>query len=146
MPLEEDVEHEPVLVHCPPEPMSDPSNARPHLVEMPPGTPRLFPVTQAFDEKGAELDAPLAEGLVTDQGAALVKQRLHVSVIRWKAVVKPYGMLDDGHGEAVAVRLGVGHGASPYPQPVKATQPFQRHTLAFPAAPTQQIRQSLFPA
>jgi hypothetical protein len=38
-------------------------------------------------------------------------------------VVEPNGMLDDEHGETVAVRLGVGHGESAYPDPVNATQP-----------------------
>ena len=44
-------------------------------------------------------------------------------------MVEPNGVLDDGHRETMAVRLGVGHGASAYPNPIKATQPFQRlHT------------------
>ena len=34
------------------------------------------------------------------------------------------GVLDDGHRETVAVRLGVGHGASAYLNPVEAAQPF----------------------
>ena len=56
--------------------------------------------------------------------AALVQQFLHVSVTQGKAVIEPNGVLDDGHGETVAVGLGVGHGQSAYPDPVKATQPF----------------------
>ena len=40
-------------------------------------------------------------------------------------MVKPNGVLDDGHRETVAVRLGVDHGASAYPNPIKATQPFK---------------------
>ena len=31
--------------------------------------------------------------------------------------------LDDGHGKTVAVRPGVCHGGSAYPDPLKATQP-----------------------
>ena len=38
-------------------------------------------------------------------------------------MVEPNGVLDDGYRETVAVRLGVGHGASAYPNPIKATQP-----------------------
>ena len=60
---------------------------------------------------------------MADLNAALVEQFLHVSVTEGKAVVEPDGMLDDGHRETVAVRLGVGHGGSAYPNPVKATQP-----------------------
>ena len=55
--------------------------------------------------------------------AALVQQFLHVSVTQGKEVIEPNGMLDDGHGETVAVGLGVGHGQSAYPDPIKATQP-----------------------
>ena len=44
VPLKQDVEHEPVLVYCSPEPVSDAIHARTHLVEMPPGTPSGFPV------------------------------------------------------------------------------------------------------
>ena len=45
-------------------------------------------------------------------------------------MVEPNGVLDDGHRETVAVRLGVGHGASAYPSPIKATQP--RRVLSHP--------------
>jgi hypothetical protein len=39
-------------------------------------------------------------------------------------LVQPDGVLDDEHGETVAVGLGVGHSGSAYPNPIKATQPF----------------------
>ena len=107
MPLEENVEHEPVLVHGPPKPISNAVHACTPLVEMPPGTPTGFPVTQVFSEEGSELDAPLAEGLMTHLNAALLESD---------------GVLDDEHGETVVVRLGVGHGESAYPDLVKATQ------------------------
>ena len=48
--LEENFEHEAVLVHRSPEPVSDAIDARTHLVQMPPGTPSGFPVAQAFCE------------------------------------------------------------------------------------------------
>ena len=60
---------------------------------------------------------------MTDHDAAPVEQFLDVSVAQWEAVVQPDGVLDDEHGETVAVGLGVGHGQSAYPDPVKATQP-----------------------
>jgi len=123
-PLEEHVEHEPVLVHRSPKPVPDAIHARTHLVERPPGTPSGFPVTQVFSEQGSELDTPLAKSLVTDLNAALVQQFLNVSVAQWKSVVAPNGVLDDGHGESVAVRLGVSRSGSADPGPVKATQPF----------------------
>ena len=80
MPLKEDVEHETVLVHGPPKPVSNAVDARTHLVEMPSGTPTGFPMAQFFDEERSELYAPFAEGLMADLNAALVQQFLHVSV------------------------------------------------------------------
>jgi len=90
--LQQNFEHEAVLVHRSPavkraqavkrgqprcsdqdarcsdqdEPMSDPINARTHLIQMPPGTPSGFPVAQSFSEQWTELDAPFAEGLVEE--------------------------------------------------------------------------------
>ena len=58
---------------------------------------------------------------MADLNAALVQQFLNVPVAQWEAVVEPNGVLDDGHGETVAVGLCVGHGQSAYPDPVKAT-------------------------
>ena len=64
--LKQDVEHEAVLVHRPPQPVSDAIDARTHLVQMPPGTPTGFPVAQSFCKQWTELDAPFAEGLVEE--------------------------------------------------------------------------------
>jgi hypothetical protein len=55
MPLKEDIEHEPEVVHGPPKPVSNAVHARTHLVEMPPGTPSGFPVAQVFSEEGPNL-------------------------------------------------------------------------------------------
>ena len=62
---------------------------------------------------------------MADLDAALVQQFLDISVAERKMVIQPDGVLDDGHGEAVAVRLGIGHGGSAYPSPIKVTQPFR---------------------
>ena len=80
MPLKEDVEHETVLVHGPPKPVSNAIHGRTHLVEMPSGTPSGFPMAQFFGEERSELYAPFAEGFMADLNAALVQQFLHVSV------------------------------------------------------------------
>jgi len=113
VPLKQDIEHEPVLVNCSPEPMSDAVDARTDLVEMPPGTPSGFPMAEVFREKGFEVDAPLAQGFVADLNAALVQQFLDVPGAQWETVVQPlwaYWMMS--MGETVAVGLGVGHGQS----------------------------------
>ena len=77
-------------------------------------------MAQFFDEERSELYAPFAEGLVTHLNAALMQQFLHIPVTQRKAVVQPDRVLDDCHRETVAVGLGVGHGQSAYPDPVKA--------------------------
>ena len=73
MPLKENVEHEAVLVHSPPQPVLDAIDVRTHLVQMSPGTPTGFPVTQIFGEEGSELDTPFAQSFVADLNPALVE-------------------------------------------------------------------------
>ncbi len=90
---------------------------------MPPGTPSEFPVTQVFSEQRTEFNTPFAEGFMADHNAALVWQFLDVSVAEGKSVIQPDGLLNDGHGETMAVGIRVGHGGSGYPNPIKATQP-----------------------
>jgi len=75
-------------------------DARTHFIEMPPEIPAGFPVTQVLSKEGSELAAPFTQGFVAD--------------------------LDDDHGEPVAVKLGVGYGASTYPNPIKETQSSSR--------------------
>jgi len=38
-------------------------------------------------------------------------------------MVEPDSVLDNDHRESMAVRLGISHYSSAYPNPVKATQP-----------------------
>ncbi|THF68890.1 hypothetical protein E7T06_14610 [Deinococcus sp. Arct2-2] len=69
-----------------------------------------------------------------------MQQFLDVPVAERKAVVQPHGVLDDRHWETVAVGLGVGHGRSAYPGPVKATQPLEQQ-FDNPAAGQHRILQ-----
>ena len=118
--LEQDIKHEAVLVHRPPQPVSNPVHTGADLVQKPPGTPSGFPVTQASCGERAELDGPFAKCFVTDHDAALVQQFLNIPVTQGKTVVEPDSVLNDGHWKAVAVGLDVRHGWSAYPEPVKA--------------------------
>ena len=63
VPLKENVEHETTLVHSPPQPVPDAIDARTHLVQMPPGTPSGFPVTQIFSEGHARFTKPSLSGI-----------------------------------------------------------------------------------
>ena len=102
------------------EPVSDAIDARTYLVQMPPGTPPGFLVTQVFCEQGTEFDIPLAQCLMADLNTALVQQFLDVPVTKREAVIQPDRVLDDGHRETMAVRFRVSHGKLTYPDPVKA--------------------------
>ena len=73
MPLEENVEHETVLVHGPPKPVSNAVHGCTDFVQVPSGTPSGFAVTQVFNEEGSEFDTPFAQGFVADLDAALVE-------------------------------------------------------------------------
>ena len=82
MPLEEDVEHGPVLIDSPPEPIGYPTHDHVHFVQMPPGTPAGFPVTQVLCELVTEIDAPDADGFAGNLDATLEQQLLDVSIIQ----------------------------------------------------------------
>ena len=73
MPLEENVEHETVLIYRSPQPVSNAVHGCAHLVQVPSGTPSGFAVTQVFNEEGSEFDTPFAQGFVADLDAALVE-------------------------------------------------------------------------
>ena len=49
--LQEDVKHSALFIHRPPEPVFDSTNDNMHLIQMPPGTPSGFPVTQFLSEE-----------------------------------------------------------------------------------------------
>ena len=115
VPLKEKIEYETVLIHGPPEPVSNTIHRRTDLVQIPPGTPPGFPVTKMFSKEGTELHAPFADCLVADLDAALVQQFLNISVAEREAVVQPHSVLDDGHRETMAVGFWLGHGKSAYP-------------------------------
>ena len=123
MPLKENIEHETLLVDRSPQPMPDAIHRCAYLVQVPAGTPTRFPLGQFLRKERAEFDAPLAKSLVAHLDTALVEQFLNIPVTQWKAVVQTNCMLDDRHWETVAIGLGIGHGQSAYPDPVKATQP-----------------------
>lgn len=89
VPLKQKIEHKPMLVDGPPQPVANPVHCRAGLDQKPAGTPAGVPVTQASCEARAELDGPFAEGCVTDFHTALVQPCLDVSVAKREAVIEP---------------------------------------------------------
>jgi hypothetical protein len=107
--LQQDVEHDPVLVHGSPEPVTDTADGGTDFVHVPPGTPSGFPVTQLFSDERREFDVPLAKRVVADLNPALLEQLLHIPVAEREAVVQPNCMLDDADREAMTIGRGVSH-------------------------------------
>jgi len=70
--LQQDVEYEPLLVHGPPEPVTDTANGGTNFIYVPPVTPTSFPVTQLFSNERREADVPLAKRVTTDLKSTLL--------------------------------------------------------------------------
>jgi len=124
MPLKENALHETVLIHPPPQTVSDAIHHRADLVQTPPGTPPEFQVAQFFSEQKVKFYAPLAKRFMADLNAVLVKQFLQVTVTEGKQWYSFLGMLDDHHRKTVALGFGVGHERSAYSELVKAIHSF----------------------
>ena len=118
--LQQDIEHDSVLVHGPPQPVTDTADGRTHLVHVPPGTLSGFPVTQLFSNERRKFDVPLPQRVVARLNTALLEQFLHIPVAEREAVVEPNRVLDDADWEAMAIGHGVSHGPT---LPDKLTEP-----------------------
>ena len=69
--LHQDVQHDPVLIHCTPEIMQNASDPNEHLIPVPRVPRPRSAAAQPFGKPGAELLAPVADALVGDHHAAL---------------------------------------------------------------------------
>lgn len=112
--LQENVEHGTLFIHCPPQPMFHSTNDNMHLIQMPPGTPSGFPVTQLLGQEWGELDVPLAEGFVADVNSSLMEKFLNITLAERKAVVQPQSVADDTQRETVSIGLLVNHSSLAY--------------------------------
>ena len=102
--LQEDVKHGTLFIDRPPQPVVDPTHDNMHFIQMPPGTPTGFPVTQLLGQEWGKFDVPLVERIVADVDSPLVEQLLNVTLAERKAVVKPQGV--PNHAQWKAVSLG----------------------------------------
>ena len=77
--LHQDVQHDAMLVNCPPQIVQHAPNADEHLVQMP-GVSRLRPApTQPTGEVSTELQAPMPNAFVGHHHAALRQDQLDVA-------------------------------------------------------------------
>jgi len=105
--LNQDIEHDTVLVHRAPEVMKNAVDPNEHFIEIPFIT-RPWPATpDPFREARAEFRAPAAHGFVRQGDPSLGQQQFDVAEAQTERVIQPHGVTDDLRGEPVAVvRVG----------------------------------------
>jgi hypothetical protein len=112
--LNEDVEHDAVLIHGTPKITLHALNPDEHLIQMPLVTGPRTTAAQAFGKALAKFLAPAPNGLIGDDDATLGQQELNIPQAEAEHVIQPDSMADDLGGKAMAVaRVGRGlHGSN----------------------------------
>src|SRR5580704_5278130 len=101
--LNEDVEHDAVLIHGTPQIMLHAPDPDEHLIHVP-LVARSWPAaSQAVCEGLAKLLAPPTNRLIRDDNAAFSQKQLNIPEAEAEHVVQPDRMADDLGGKAVAV-------------------------------------------
>src|SRR5215203_2637577 len=103
--LDENVEHDPILVDGPPEPVLLAADHQAHFVEMPFIARAWQPTPDLVGEALAELARPLAHGLVAHIDAAGCQHLFDHAQAQREPEVEPHGVADDLARKAIA---GVG--------------------------------------
>jgi len=93
--LDEEVQHDPILVDRPPQPVSLALDLQQQLVAVPRVARPCPPLAQPGCEGWAELVTPLPNALVADDQAAFGEQVLHITEAEMETVVQPDGVGDD---------------------------------------------------
>src|SRR4051812_13709394 len=122
--LDENVEHEAILVDGPPEPVLRSPDHQAHFVEVPLVARTGQLAADLVGEVLAELARPLAHGLVAHVEAAGGQHLFHHAKAQRKAEVEPDGVADDLAWKAVAGVGGLGCGCHAGP-PTRPSLPRQ---------------------
>ena len=112
--LNQDVEHNPMLIDCAPEVALHALDPDEHLIEVPLVSWPRPAAAQAIGEIRAEFLAPPSHRFVGDDNAALSQDQLHIAQAEAEYVVQPHGMADDLGRKPMTI-VGVGwwlHAAS----------------------------------
>jgi hypothetical protein len=108
-PLYQNVEHDAVLIHGPPQIMPFLVDRDEHFIQMPLITRSGTPATQLVGVLLAKLATPLANRFVGDDDTADEQELFHVTMAQRKAEIQPDGMADDLTGEPMTfVEIGRG--------------------------------------
>src|SRR5215217_1176656 len=118
--LDENVEHNPILVDRPPEPVLLSPDHQAHFVEVPLVTRTGQPAPDLVSEVLPELARPLPYGLMAHVDAAGRQHLFHHAKAERKAEVQPHGVADDLAWKAVAGVGGLGCGCHARHLPVPA--------------------------
>ena len=111
--LDQDVQHDSVLVDGSPQPVPLPADLERHLVQMPLVAGSYASSTQPCRIRGSKLGAPLADGFVADDDPAFGEEIPNVTKAEVEAEAQPDGVGDDVGREAVAAirRTSAGSGS-----------------------------------
>ena len=107
--LNEDVEHDAVLIHGTPKIVLHALNPDEHLIKVPLVTGPRTTAAQTVGKGLAEFLAPAPDGLIRDDDAPLSQQEFNISKAQAEHVIQPDSMADDLGGKAMAV-VWVGRG------------------------------------
>jgi hypothetical protein len=87
--LHQDVQHDPVLIHCPPEPVLLTRDLHSNLVEVPRVSGTGQPAADLIGDALAKLQHPLPYGFVADRDAARGEDLIHVPQAQGEAEIEP---------------------------------------------------------
>jgi hypothetical protein len=100
--LDQDVQNHSVLINGSPQPVAFAVDLERHLIQMPLVAGSHSSSTRPGRECGAELGAPLTDGLMADDDSAFGEEILNVTKAEMKAKIEPDGVSDDLGRVAVA--------------------------------------------
>src|SRR3954447_8155156 len=134
--LNQDVEHDPILVDRPPQPMLLAADHQAHFVEVPLVARAWQPAPDLVGEGLAELARPLPHGLVAHVDAAGRQHLFDHAQAQREPEIQPHGMADDLAWKAVAGVGGLGCGCHAGHLPVPALPATPRPKLTVPKSVT----------
>src|SRR5215210_1410631 len=134
--LDENVEHNPILVDRPPEPVLLAADHQAHLIEVPFIARTGQPTPDLVGEALAELARPLPDGLMAHVNTAGRQHLFDHAQAERKAEIEPDGVADDLAWKAVAGVGGLGCGCHARHLPVPAFPAKPRPKLTVPPAVT----------
>src|SRR3954468_18823350 len=131
--LDQDVEHDPILVNSPPEPVLRSPDPQAHFVEVTFIARAGQPAPDLVGEALADLARPLPHGFMAHLDAAGGQHLFHHAQAQRKAEVEPHGVADDLAWKAVAGVGGLGCRCHAGHLPVPALSAKPRPKLTVPA-------------